>query len=69
MSAGENKGKSLKSHNIVTKMRRIGSWSGSPASIDVNDVELAEGEGCAVLVQQGNIGPILGAAYCPSASS
>ena len=69
VKAGENKGKSLKSHNIVTKLRKIGAWSGDRETIELDDVKLADGEGCAVLVQKGQAGPILGAAYCPRASS
>lgn len=67
--SGENKGKALLSHNIVTEMQKIGVWSGKAESIDVNGFTLADGEGCAVLVQDNRQGPVLGAAPCPSVSS
>jgi hypothetical protein len=35
----------------------------------VRDFALAEGEGCAVLVQDDRQGPVLGAAQCPAATS
>ncbi len=62
--AGENKGKSLLSRNVVTEMRRVGDWKGHETSISVPDFRLADGEGCAVLVQDEALGPILGAATC-----
>lgn len=67
--SGENKGKALLSHNIVTGMQKIGKWSGIPAAIPVSGFELADGEGCAVLVQNNRHGPILGAAQCPAGTS
>jgi len=69
VSSGENKGKALLSHNIVTGVQKIGKWSGKPASFAVRDFALAEGEGCAVLVQDDRQGPVLGAAQCPAATS
>ncbi len=62
--AGENRGKMLHNRNVVTELRRIGDWSGKDASISIPDFRLAEGEGCAVLVQDDRWGPILGAAAC-----
>jgi hypothetical protein len=67
--SGENKGKALLSHNIVTGMKKTGTWSGTPTAIPVSGFELAEGEGCAVLVQNNRQGPILGAAQCPAETS
>ena len=32
-----------------------------------HQVELKEGQGCAVLLQEVTLGPIYGAAYCPDA--
>jgi hypothetical protein len=69
VGSGENRGKALLSHNIVTEVRKIGEWSGQPGSIPVNDFSLADGEGCAVLVQGARPGPILGAAQCPAGGS
>ena len=69
VSSGENKGKALLSHNIVTEVQKIGKWAGKPASYTVKGFSLAEGEGCAVLVQNNRQGPILGAAQCPAETS
>ncbi|MDE0333317.1 MAG: DUF1223 domain-containing protein, partial [Defluviicoccus sp.] len=66
---GENHGKVLVNHNIVTGMRRIGDWTGKDTTIDVASVRNDKEEGCAVLVQAGRTGPILGAAPCRAASS
>lgn len=65
---GENAGKTLDNHHIVKQLKRIGDWNGTATTIDT-DVNLAEGEGCAVLVQSMNLdtpGPVLGVSYCPS---
>ncbi len=67
--AGENNGKSLTNHHVVTELRRIGQWSGGPARVELPEVNLGPGEGCAILVQDGRPGPILGAATCPRPSS
>jgi hypothetical protein len=67
--AGENKGKSLLSRNVVTEVMRVGDWKGSETSISVSDFRLADGEGCAVLVQDETLGPILGAATCMTSTS
>jgi hypothetical protein len=69
VKAGENNGKSLTNHHVVTELRRIGQWSGGPASVELPEVELGPEEGCAILVQDDRPGPILGAAACPRPSS
>jgi hypothetical protein len=64
---GENAGKTLDNHHIVKRVERVGDWMGSAATIKA-DVSLADGEGCAVLVQSlhhDTPGPVLGASYCP----
>ncbi len=66
---GENHGKLLVNHNVVTEMRRIGAWDGKDRTIDVASVANDGKRGCAVLVQAGEAGPILGAARCPAAGS
>ncbi|MBT3401233.1 MAG: DUF1223 domain-containing protein, partial [Rhodospirillaceae bacterium] len=63
---GENHGKTLTSHNIVRSTRHIGKWDGRTTAIDVSDLTLEDGQSCAVLVQDGKVGPVLGAAYCPT---
>ena len=66
--AGENRGKSLTNHNIVTEVKRIGEWRGKALTLGVNDYVLKTGEGCAILVQDQAAGPIFGAASCPAAA-
>ena len=69
MLRGENHGKVLINHNIVTGMRRIGDWTGKDTTIDLASVRHDKETGCAVLVQAGKAGPILGAARCRAATS
>ncbi len=66
---GENQGKTLVNHNVVTDMRRIGRWSGETGTIEIGPVASGPGAGCAVLVQTDGPGPILGAAACPMRGS
>ncbi len=66
VARGENHGKTLTNHNIVREVRRIGEWDGKMTAIDVTDLALEDGQSCAILVQDGKVGPVLGAAYCPS---
>ena len=66
---GENHGKVLINHNIVTGMRRIGDWTGKDTTIDLASVRHDKETGCAVIVQAGKAGPILGAARCRAATS
>lgn len=67
--SGENKGKSLVSHNIVTSVSQVGVWYGNPLTVKLPQLNLKENEGCAILVQSERQGPILGAGNCPGASS
>jgi hypothetical protein len=59
---GENAGATLTEFNVVREWRPIGTWDGSrtrlPIVIDDQDEDY---EACAVIVQQGEVGPILGA--------
>ncbi len=66
---GENQGKHLVNHNIVTGMRRIGEWDGTDRTIEIAAVRNDDKTGCAVLVQAGEAGPILGAAPCRAPGS
>ncbi len=63
--SGENKGKTLISHNIVTAMERVGEWRGEPVSLNIHSASDGRSQGCAVIVQAGQAGPVLGASYCP----
>jgi len=62
---GENHGKTLKSHNVVTQMTRIGQWRGKAVTLDVPNSRPGPKEGCVILVQNEKPGAILGVAKCP----
>ena len=63
--AGENRGKTLVNHHIVTDMTRLGGWVLDRSSIILDSVSHGLDSGCAVLVQAPEQGPILGASMCP----
>jgi hypothetical protein len=65
--AGENKGKTLVNHNIVRAVDWIGKWNGGTGRYTVENLGLGDNTGCAVIVQAGDYGPIVGAAKCPAA--
>lgn len=62
---GENHGKLMENHNVVIDMQSLGSVN----DIAAQPVEVAyasqENRGCAIIVQNPRLGPILGAARCP----
>lgn len=62
---GENRGRKLSYRNIVREMTPIGSWIGEPETIriDLSVVTTSDWNACAVLVQDGKGGPIVGAAW------
>jgi len=60
---GENGGRTLKYHNVVRKMVRVGTWSGRPLKLTAMLADLGgHPDGCAVIVQSLSTGRILGAA-------
>ncbi len=63
--SGENKGKTLVSHHIVTQMKKLGDWSGTAIALQVEAPKANSGKGCAILIQQAPGTAILGASYCP----
>ena len=70
--SGENHDKTLTSHHIVRQFNQLTPASGYAGlasagnTLELNHrVELKEGQGCAVLLQEVSLGPIYGAAYCP----
>tara|TARA_B100000315_G_C14592457_1_gene596694 strand:- start:5437 stop:6216 length:780 start_codon:yes stop_codon:yes gene_type:complete len=63
--AGENKGKQLTSHNIVTNVKRLTAWGGQPAKVNFSVTGQKANESCAVLIQEDAQGPIYAAAMCP----
>ena len=60
ISRGENAGRTLTYHNIVSSWTRLGDWDG--AGVFQATVQVAPGRPIAVIVQQAGYGPILGAA-------
>lgn len=62
---GENHGKLMENHNVVTNMRSLGSVADIAARPKQIVYVEEENRGCAVIVQKPNLGPILGAARCP----
>lgn len=64
---GENDGRRLVNHNIVTSVSTVADWrAGETPRIAAAP---PAGEGCAVLLQQGEAGPILGATACAAPGS
>ena len=63
VTSGENAGRQLRYANVVRRLTAIGTWTGQPMEVPLDlDRAAAEGrDGCAILVQQGRTGPILGA--------
>jgi len=61
---GENAGRTIRYHNVVREMSPIGMWRGEAMSLDLprSDVMGRGYDGCAVLLQAGSAGPIIGAA-------
>lgn len=64
IARGENRGRSLRNTNVVRELTPLGTWDGQAKSfpLDFAKAKAAGRGGCAVIVQQGRGGPILGAA-------
>lgn len=65
--AGENNGRKIVNVHVVRRMVKIGEWNGAALTMDLNmDAAIAAGrDGCAVLLQSNETGPIIGAALLP----
>jgi hypothetical protein len=63
IESGENDGTTLTNTNIVRSMARIGEWRGAAKewTLPVEAVGGSDRDGCAILVQAGGSGQILGA--------
>ncbi len=61
---GENKGKTVTYSNVVRELIPIGTWNGKQMTVQLQRDSFmhSQAERCAVLVQQGRGGPIVGAA-------
>jgi hypothetical protein len=62
---GENRGKTVVYTNVVRELAPVGMYSGAPTVIRLvrHAIMRPETEACAVLIQQGEAGPIIGAAW------
>jgi hypothetical protein len=62
---GENRGRKLTYYNVVRELTAVGMWSGQPTRIQLQHgaIVRSNNERCAVLLQQGTNGPIIGAAW------
>ena len=62
---GENHGRKLTYYNVVRELAAVGMWSGEATRIQLQHgaVVRSNSDRCAVLLQQGTAGPILGAAW------
>ena len=61
---GENQGKTLNNHHIVTGLTSLGQHDAQVVSHAFAAPK--PGEGCALLIQENGVGAILGAATCPT---
>ena len=61
---GENGGRTLKYYNVVRQLTNLGLWNGKAREISymVDDMTKGGRDGCAVIVQRGSHGPVIGAA-------
>ena len=65
VTAGENTGREMKNNHVVRGHKAIGTWTDAALEISLSADQLGEGaasDGCAILVQSGDFGPIIGAA-------
>ncbi len=64
IAKGENRGKTVKYYNVVREMSPVGMWAGKPNTLTLPRAAIASPDNtlCAVLLQVGNTGPIVGAA-------
>jgi hypothetical protein len=67
VARGENAGATLDSYNVVREWRRLGDWSGAAQHLPMPMAPdtAAKHDGCAVIVQRGEAGAVLGAAILP----
>jgi hypothetical protein len=58
---GENEGRRLDNFNVVRHLERVGQWNGAQAHWTVPTSRFQPEQGLAVIVQQSDHGPVLGA--------
>ncbi|MHA1165105.1 MAG: DUF1223 domain-containing protein [Alphaproteobacteria bacterium] len=61
---GENRGSTITYHRVVKNMTPVGQWTGEKVTIKLpkNHLQSTDTDGCTVLLQQDQAGPILAAA-------
>jgi hypothetical protein len=61
---GENRGKTVTYSNVVRELMPLGTWSGKATTVRLerHSFMYKGADGCAVLLQQGQAGPIVGSA-------
>jgi hypothetical protein len=64
ISRGENQGRTIVYSNVVNRMMPIGTWDGAEMVVRLDHRSFMQGaaDRCAVILQQGHGGPIVGAA-------
>ena len=64
VKAGENRGRTITYYNVVRELTPVGMWSGKAITVrlDREAIALPGAASCAVLLQSGKAGPIIGAA-------
>lgn len=65
ITSGENKGKTLENHNVVTSFESLGSVPDSDSVEFSANIDSDPNMGCAILIQDDFQSPILAAANCP----
>lgn len=62
---GENSGKTVTYYNVVRDLVPVGAWDGRPKQLQLTSASVirADSEETIVLVQEGEVGPIIGAAW------
>lgn len=61
---GENAGQEWSEANVVASVRMIGN--GSNLNTTLKPTEFSDDTGCAIIVQQPNLGSVVAASYCPA---
>jgi hypothetical protein len=61
VALGENEGRRIDNFNVVRRFERVSSWTGAEATWTVPADRFTPDQGLAVLVQQADQGPVLGA--------
>jgi hypothetical protein len=61
---GENRGKTITYHRVVRDLKQVGRWTGQEKMVDFTKHHLmnSRSDGCVVLLQLDNAGPIIAAA-------